>query len=208
MSQPAPNLSLETGSQGRPGPLPLGLSTCRSSIDCVVAGRSVLQSPGDGDSMQRPRCATRARGNFTALSLTGGLCLDLLLEPVPVKIKGHLRHQGTHFQARQEPGWSLGRHQKIKPKTGLRDHQEGTRGQQTPRRPDVCPRGPLQIVDSWGGTPLVCCFSSAPAECPMCSTCSLKSGQCLEFPLSVQYHFAEYPQGQVINAHGNMEITK
>ena len=86
MSQPAPNLCLETESKGRPGPQ----SMCTSGIYCVAAGRASPRDPEVGSP--GVHCSLRELEN--CLSLTGCLCFDLLLEPVPVKIKGHLHIKG------------------------------------------------------------------------------------------------------------------
>lgn len=136
MSQPAPNLGLETESKGRPGP------HVHSGIHCIAAGRESCRAPKTGS----PGCAHRAQRDLRipfSLSLTGCLCFDLLLQTVPVKIIGHLHIKGRI--SNQSPLWNQGRALGGNRKETLRLDPQAIcaeeLGQQTPRRTRCWPAG-------------------------------------------------------------------
>lgn len=203
MSPPAPNLSLEAGSRGGPGPR--AQSTRTSGTPALLLPGLSPTAPGMRSPCSGPGVHPEAEGTSElSLSLTEHLCFDLLLELALVKIKGHLHHQGKHFQPGPplESAWSRGRQLKNKTYVWAGDQQRGARGSKTQgdqmsAHVDHCRQGAPEAV------PLSC--SSAPAQCPVVSTSSLNIWQSLEFTFAIQYYFL---QGHVINADGNTAITK
>lgn len=136
VSQPAPNLGLETGSKGRPGPM------------CTVASTTLLlaENPAEPPRREAQVCTQSPKGlknSLLSLSLTGCLCFDLLLQTVPVKIKGHLHIKGRI--SNQSPLWNQGRALGGNRKETLRLDLQAIcaeeLGQQTPRRTRCRPAG-------------------------------------------------------------------
>lgn len=86
-----------------------------------------------------PRCVPRAGRHCRAL--TGGLYHDLLLEPLPVRMKGQVLHQGKHFQ----PGPLC---DQVQPWEAADESR--SLGPETVRQETLpaCLRGPLQAVGS------------------------------------------------------------